>query len=131
MVDLMLYYKLILVPESIFQISQDSQSEDRIRFSFSPPKDGGADFFRIELYNRDGSSMIDTMDVDFRVGERQYVKTFQSARLKPGSEYLIRGFAISCPGHCAAEGGMGGDFQSEPVEIKAHTGNTRSLISYR
>ena len=55
----------------------------------------------------------------------------QSARLKPGSEYLIRGFAISCPGHCAAEGGMGGDFQSEPVEIKAHTGNTRSLISYR
>jgi uncharacterized protein YegL len=119
------------VPESIFQISQDSQSEDRIRFSFSPPKDGGADFFRIELYNRDGSSMIDTMDVDFRVGERQYVKTFQSARLKPGSEYLIRGFAISCPGHCAAEGGMGGDFQSEPVEIKAHTGNTRSLISYR
>ena len=115
------------VAEPIFQIDQDYQSDDKITVSFTPPVEGAADFFRLELFTIDMEKLVHTIDVDFRPGERQYVVTFQQpkAKLKPGTEYMIKATAISCAGLCD-EGNE--QFESEPLTGKVVTGKKSILI---
>ena len=63
-------------------MKQDHQSEDKIRISFTPPVEGGADHFELVLFNSDKSEMIDSVKIPFIVGEKQYIETFQPPRVQ-------------------------------------------------
>ena len=73
-------------------MKQDHQSEDKIRISFTPPVEGGADHFELILFNSDKSEMIDSVKIPFIIGEKQYIETFQPPRvqLTPGTDYVIQ-----------------------------------------